>query len=164
MKNEIRKIGKECNEVVGTKTYKIRFTDSARFRASSWSNLIDNLTEGIDKIKCRNCSCFLEYENVKDNLMNYKCLSCNKDYSNKLDEELKKKFKNKFTCSNNDINKFILLLRKGVYPYQYIDDFEKLIETTLAKKEEFYSRIYNLYIEEITDADYMHGKWVCKDF
>ena len=35
MKNEIRKIGKECNEVVGTKTYKIRFTDSARFRASS---------------------------------------------------------------------------------------------------------------------------------
>ena len=90
--------------------------------------------------------------------MNYKCLSCNKDYSNKLGEELKKKFKNKFTSSNNDINKFILLLRKGVYPYQYIDDFEKLIETTLAKKEEFYSRIYNLYIEEITDADYMHGK------
>ena len=90
--------------------------------------------------------------------MNYKCLSCNKDYSNKLGEELKKKFKNKFTCSNIDINKLILLLRKGVYPYQYIDDFEKLIETTLAKKEEFYSRIYNLYIEEITDADYMHGK------
>ena len=56
------------------------------------------------------------------------------------------------------ISIFILLLRKGVYPYQYVDDFEKLIETTLTKKEEFYSRIYNLYIEEITDADYMHGK------
>ena len=36
--------------------------------------------------------CFLEYENAKDNLNKYKYLSCNKDYSNKLDEELKKKF------------------------------------------------------------------------
>ena len=125
---------------------------------SSLSNLVDNLEEGIHKIKCKDCDFFLEYENVKENSVKYKYLSCNKDYSNKLGEELKKKFKNKFTCSNNDINKFILLLRKGVYPYQYIDDFEKLIETTLAKKEEFYSRIYNLYIEEITDADYMHGK------
>ena len=35
MKNEIRKIGKEGNEIVGTKTYKIKFIDSARFRASS---------------------------------------------------------------------------------------------------------------------------------
>ena len=57
-----------------------------------------------------------------------------------------------------------MLLRKGAYPYQYIDFCEKLIETTLPKKEEFYSRIYNLCIEEITDADYMHGKWVCKGF
>ena len=87
MKSEIRKIDKEGNEVIETKTYKIKIIDSARFRASSWSNLIDNLTEGIDKIKCKNCSCFLEYESVKDNLMKYKCLSCNKDCSNKLDEE-----------------------------------------------------------------------------
>ena len=33
---------------------------------------------------------FFEYESVKDNLTKYKCLSCNKDYSNKIDEELKK--------------------------------------------------------------------------
>ena len=48
---------------------------------------------------------------VKDNLIKYKCLSCNKDYSKKHDEELKKKFKNTFKFSTNDINKFILLLR-----------------------------------------------------
>ena len=58
----------------------------------------------------------LEYESVKDNWIKYKCLSCNKVYSNKLDEKLKKRFKNKFKFSNNDISKFILLLRKGVYP------------------------------------------------
>ena len=33
---------------------------------------------------------FLEHETVKDKLIEYKCLSCNKDYSNKVDEELKK--------------------------------------------------------------------------
>ena len=84
--------------------------------AGSLSNLIDNLAEGIHKIKCKDCDCFLEYERVKDNLIKYKRLSCNKDYSNKLNEPLKKGFKSKFKFSNNDINKFILLLRKGVYP------------------------------------------------
>ena len=54
--------------------------------------------------------------------MKYKCLSYNKDYSNKLDEKLKKKFKNIFKFSNSDVNKFILLLRKAVYPYEYMDD------------------------------------------
>ena len=61
----------------------------------------------------------------------------NKDYSNKIDEELKKRFKNTFTFSNNDINKYILLLRKGVYPYQYMDGWEKFNQTTLPAKEEF---------------------------
>ena len=83
--------------------------------SSSLSNLVDNLAEGIHKIKCKDCDCFLEYESVKDNMIKYNCLSCNKDYSNKLDEILKKRFKRFF---NNDINKFIWLLRKGVYPYK----------------------------------------------
>ena len=94
-------------------------------------------------------------------MIKYKCLCCNKDYSNKLDKELKKKFKNTFKFFNNDINNPILLLREGFYPYEYMDDWEKFIETTLPEKEEFYS---SLSMEEFTDADYMHGKRVCKDF
>ena len=125
------------------------------------SNLVDNLTEGIHKIKCKDCDCFLENETVKDGSIKYKCLSCNKDYSNKLDRELKKKFKNMFKFSNDDINKFILLLRKGVYPYEYIHDWEKFNETTPPEKEEFYG---NLNFEEITGVDYTHGKRVGKGF
>ena len=53
-----------------------------------------------------------------------------------------------------------MLLRKGVHPYEYIDDWEKFNETTLPEKEEFYR---NLNMEDITDADYMHVKKVCKD-
>ena len=89
---------------------------TARFMATS--NLADNLTKGIHKTRCKNCGCFLEYESVKDNLMKYKCLSCNKNYSNKINEELKKKIQEHIKFFNNDINKFILLLRNGVYSYE----------------------------------------------
>ena len=75
--------------------------------ATSLSNLFDNLTEGIHKI-------FLEYESVEDNSIKFKCIFCNKNYSNKFDEQLKTRFKNTFKVSNNDKNKSILLLTKGV--------------------------------------------------
>ena len=53
------------------------------------------------------------------------------------------------------------MLWKGVYPYEYMDDWEKFNETSLPEKEDFYS---HLNIEDITDADYAHAKRVCKDF
>ena len=48
------------------------------------SSFIFNLSEGIHKIKCKDCDGFLEYESVNDNLIKYKCLSCNKNCSKKL--------------------------------------------------------------------------------
>ena len=54
-----------------------------------------------------------------------------------------------------------MLLRKDVYPYEYMDDWEKFNETSFHEKEEFCS---NLSMEDIRDADYMHAKRVCKDF
>ena len=54
-----------------------------------------------------------------------------------------------------------MLLSKGVYLYEYMDDWEKFKETTLFEKEEF-NRSLNM--EDITDADYTHAKIVCKEF
>ena len=62
--------------------------------------------------------------------LNTKVFSCNKNYSNKIDEELKKWLKSTFKFSNNDTNKFIFLLRKGVYPDGYMDHCEKFNGTT----------------------------------
>ena len=98
---------------------KIKFIDSARFMASSLPNLVDNLVEGIHKIKWKVCNFFLEYESAKENLIKHKRLSYNKDYSKKLDKKSKENSKHTFKVSNNDINKFILLLRKGLYLYEY---------------------------------------------
>ena len=94
-------------------------------------------------------------------MIKYKYLSCNTNYWNKIDEELKNRFKNIYEFSKNNINKFILLPRKSVYPYEHMDEWEKFNETTLPEKEEFCS---NLNVEDITDADYVHAKRVCKDF
>ena len=74
-------------------------------------------------------------------MIKYKCLSCNKNYSNKIDEELKKGFKSTFKLPNNDINNFILLQKKVVYPYEYMDESEKFNETSLSEIEEFYSNL-----------------------
>ena len=71
IQKEVTKIDKDGNENVVPISYKIKFVDSARFMASSLPNLVDNLTEGIHKIKCKDCDCFAEYESVRDNLIRY---------------------------------------------------------------------------------------------
>ena len=70
-------------------------------------------------------------------------------------------FANTYKFSNHDTNKFILSLRKAVYPYKYMDDWKKFGETPLPETEDFYS---NLNMDDITNADYMHAKRVRKDF
>ena len=72
-----------------------------------------------------------------------------------------KKFKNTYSFCNNDLNKFILLLRKGVYPYEYMDSWERFNETSLPSKIEFYS---NLNMEDIDEICYRHGNNVFKSF
>ena len=73
IEKQVTKIDKDCNESVVTISCTIKVIDSARFMPTSLSNLVDNLKEGIHKIKCK--SCFLEYESDKDNLLKYKfCL------------------------------------------------------------------------------------------
>ena len=89
IEKEVTKIDKDGNEIVVTISYKIKFIGSARFMASSLSNLVHNLSEGIHKITCKDCDCFLKHKSVKDNLIKCKYLSCNEDYSTGLFKYLK---------------------------------------------------------------------------
>ena len=54
-----------------------------------------------------------------------------------------------------------MLLRKGVYPYEYMDGWDKFNDTSIPNKESFYS---NLTMENITEMDYIHANNVFKTF
>ena len=63
---------------------------------------------------------------------NNRCKECKK-----LIEILIKKFSSMYQFCNGDLNKFFLLVWKGVYPYEYMDSWKKFDETTLPPKEDF---------------------------
>ena len=96
----------------------------------------------LQKWLSKHCDCLLEYTNFKDDLIEHKCLCCNKNYQHKFDEKLKERFLIHTTIfSTHNNSKFILLLQKVVYPYVHMDDWEKFSETSLPGKENFYSHL-----------------------
>ena len=66
---------------------------------------------------------------------------------------LSKKYPKLYQFCKGGINKFVLLLRKGVYLYEHTDSWERFDETSLLDKKDFYSELSN---EDITDKDYEH--------
>ena len=110
--------------------------------SSSLSKLIDNLSEGIHNNKCLDCgSCFDYVRITKNEKLILECYNCKQRFKKKFNKNLIKQFKNTYSFCNNDLNKFVLLLRKGVYPYEYMDIWERLNETSLPSKEDFYSNL-----------------------
>ena len=99
-------IKKKCDDGK-TITYKLRFIDSFRFMPTSLSELVDNMSGNFNSIECKSCT------------ENNRCEQCKK-----LIEGLIKKFPSIYQFCNGNLNKFVLLLRKGVYPYEDMDNWE----------------------------------------
>ena len=142
-------------------TYKIKFVDSFRFMATSLSKLVDNLTEDIHSDKCVDCKSHLTYMKVIDEALIFRCFNCKKNYKKEINNKLIERFASTYKFCNNDLNKFVILLRKGVYPYEYMDGWDKFNETSIPSKESFYS---NLTMENITETDYIHANNIFKTF
>ena len=103
-------------------TYKIKFIDSFRFISSSLSKLVDNLSEGIHNNKCADCKSNLDYIKTmaklsslesKNEKLILEFYNCKKRYRKKFNKELIKRFASTYEFCNNDLNKYVLLLRKG---------------------------------------------------
>ena len=58
-------------------------------------------------------------------------------------------------------NKCLLLLRNGVYPCEYMDNWERFNETMLPPKKSFYSE---LNLEDISNEDYKHAQKIWDTF
>ena len=138
--------------------------DTCRFMPSKLSNLVDNLSE-INNKDCKTC---IERKTIKSecgfiglkNRLNYRCKECN-GTSAKSVNDLTEKFPNTYQFCNSDLNKFVLLLRKGVYPYECMDSWERFNETSLPPKKDFYSK---LILEDISDKDYAHAQKVFNEY
>ena len=109
--------------------------------SSSLSNLVDNLSEGLHNDRCIDCKSCLDYMTTKDEQLIFRYFECKKNYKNDFDKELINRFSSTYKFCNGDTNKIILLLRKGVYPYEYMDSWERSDETSLPEKEAFYSSL-----------------------
>ena len=91
--------------------------------SSSLSNLVDNLSEGPHNDKCADCKSCLHYISIKNNQLIFRCFDCKKNYKKDFSKELIKRFANIYEFCIRNIDRFILLLRKGVYPYEYMDSW-----------------------------------------
>ena len=115
IEKEVRGIDKNGEEITKNISYILQFNDSARFMACALSYLVNDLSKGIHRIKrkfehddkkCytsgikyKYCNCFLDYTNFKDDLIEYKCLCCNKNYQHNFDQRLKEGFFNTYKFS-----------------------------------------------------------------
>ena len=104
IEKEVTRIDKNPEEITKNISYILQFIDSTRFMASSLPNLVNNLSEGLHRIKCKlghdkkkretcgikyeYCNCFLKYANFKDDLIECEYLCCIKSYQQKFDEKL----------------------------------------------------------------------------
>ena len=89
MEKEVPRIDKNGEEITKNVSDILQLIDSIRFMASSLSNLVNNLSEGLHRYKCKfgyddkkcetcgikykYCECSLEYINFKDDLTECKC-------------------------------------------------------------------------------------------
>ncbi|CAJ0841305.1 19684_t:CDS:2 [Entrophospora sp. SA101] len=122
--HQVRVIAETFERYKTMKVGQLKYMDSYQFMNSSLSSLADNL--GAIKCKKTICSHFHEIDKERcfGTLENHKITV--KHYKNYTQEQI------------------AMLCRKGIYPYEYIDSFERFLETELPPIEKFNSKLAHL--------------------
>ncbi|XP_057297643.1 uncharacterized protein LOC130628676 [Hydractinia symbiolongicarpus] len=142
------------------KKIEIRFIDSCQFMASSLeklaSYLIGTNTAGM---KCQQCAdTCLEFKNIDDEyIASFCCSSCESNTSKQLDKDRVKANTPAMSYYFSDNELFRLMLRRGIYPYEYMNGWRRFEETELPPREAFYS---TLNMNSISDNEYEHTQKV----
>ena len=77
-----------------------------------------------------------EFIGFKNNRLNYRWKECNGTSTNSV-YDLIEKFRKMYKFCNGDLITFASLLRKGVYPYEYMDSLEKFNKTSFTPRKDF---------------------------
>ena len=147
--NKISEIDRKISQI-DKKEPDNKFINNMRYMIDSLSqsinkiSQIDNKISQIDKKETKN--------KFTDNMRSMiTSLSKSIDKVSEIDRKISydsliEKFYNTYQLCNKDLNKFALLLRKGVYPYEYMDSWERFKEESLPDKESFYSKLNDKHI------------------
>ena len=114
----------------------------------------------INKCKCKNSKEQRIRTKRKNDVLICTCKTCNNESYISVDT-LKENFPRMYKFSKGDKDKFTLLLRKGVYHYEYIDSWERFNETKLQDKNSFFNKLNQ---EDITNKDHKHVHKVWKTY
>ena len=162
--DKVSEINKKLAQI-DKKEHDNKFEDSMRSMINSLLqsiNKISRIDEKIMKIDKKK----QENNSVDSMRSTVSSLSQSIDKVSQIDKKipyasLTEKFHNTYQLCNNDFNKFDLLLRKGVYPYEYMDKWKRFKEDKLPDKESFYSELNK---KHITESDYEHSQKVYDTF
>ena len=143
----------------------LTFIDSFQFMSSSLDKLVENITKCGSCENCKPDPCLRKSASDKDHITQHqtrylcsKCVNCKKagkSCVNPVYDNLK--------CTSLVFKgiRLNLMSKKGVYPYDYMDSFEKFDLTELPAKEHFYSILND---QHITNDEYDHARKVWKAF
>ena len=121
----------------------LRFIDSQKFMQAPLESLVENL---VDVSK---------FSHIDSDYVAH--TSSGKEHLSK--EMIQSKFRN--LLANHTDGQFRLLLRKGVYPYEYMDSWDRFYETSLPPELAFFSSFNN---KGISDEDYLHVQTIWREF
>ena len=174
MRSMIFSLTQSINKIskINNKTSQIDKKEPDNMFIDNMRSMIDSLSQSINKIsEIDNKISQIDKKETKnkftDNMRSMiTSLSKSIDKVSEIDRKISydsliEKFYNTYQLCNKDLNKFALLLRKGVYPYEYIGSWKRFKEESLPDKEYFYSKLNNGHI---TVEDYAHVQKVWSTF
>ena len=151
---------------IGFTIGRLQFMDSLQHLSSSLDKLVDNLADKTKIIGCKYCprrgpkGAILRHQNIAhkgDNLKEFNH-SENNSTLPELFPNLYNHFKKKWKKLPDQDAAFKMLTRKGVYPYSYMNGFEKFEETSLPPREKFFNDLSKKHISD-TDYTFIHELW-----
>ena len=134
LKKEVKCVANNMEKYITISVDGLRFIDSLNFMQGSLDSLVEVIVKGVEEATSE----------LKDSKLQYK-------------KKIKEELKITSTLSNGSD----LLYKKGIYPYEYMDSWAKFSETSLPKKEDFYSKLND---EHIIEYEYAHAKKVWETF
>ena len=159
-----RVIAKSMEKFIGFTIGRLQFMDSLQHLSSSLDRLVSNLADKAKMIGCKYCP----RRGPAKSILRHQTIAHKKEFETEyihtvknstlpelfpnLHDNFKKKWK------NLPPEAFQMLTRKGVYPYSYMDSFEKFKETSLPPKEAFFNDLSKKGISD-EDFEFVHQLW-----